>query len=243
MGTWAARVILPGDLRLRVITVVGVLVILTPLVTPAAGLVWLGVAVTLALMDPNPFPWRRLLHLEAFLAVLLITLPLTIPGQPVFEVWGLSASHEGLTRAVLVAAKVTAAMVFLTVAFAPVAPVRLGQALRALHCPERLVRLLLGVIRYLDLIRGEVARLQDAMRMRCFHPRSNLHTMRSYGNVIGMVLIRALARADRVDEAMRMRGYSGQMPVPVFARAGWSDKMATALCILAAIGLLVWDRG
>lgn len=242
MGAGPARVILPHDLRLRIVTVVGVLLALSSLTHAGPGFAWLALAIALAVMDPNPFPWRRLLHLEAFLLLLLITLPLTIPGEALVSVWGLTVSQEGLARAILVVAKVTAAMLVLTVGFSRVEPTRLGQALRGLRCPEGLVRLFLGVVRYVDLIRAEATRLQEAMRMRSFAPRSTLHTWRSYGNLIGMVLLRALARADRVEEAMRLRSYAGRFPIPASVPITRRDWVSGLLCLAVAVGLLLWDR-
>lgn len=233
--------ILPVDLRLRLVTVVVALVILSPLAHPGPGFAWLGLTLTLTLTDAGPFPWRRLLHLEAFLVLLLITLPLTIPGEPLFRIGSFGASREGISRALLVASKVTGAMLLLTTAFSRVEPARLGQALRGLRCSDRLVRLLLGVIRYLGLIRAESARLQDAMRMRAFVPRTGLHTWRSYGNLIGMTLLRAMDRADRVEEAMRMRGSRGLVPVSPLPPAERRDWLTGGLFLAAAFGLLIWD--
>lgn len=233
--------ILPLDLRLRLVTVVGALFILSPLAHLGPGFAWLGLTLALTLTHPEPFPWRRLVHLEAFLVLLLITLPLTIPGEALFQVGSFGASREGMLRALLVAAKVTAAMLLLTTAFSRVEPVRLGQALRGLGCPEALVRLLLSVIRYLGLMRAEAARLQDAMRMRAFVPRTRLHTWRSYGNLIGMTLLRAMARADRVEEAMRMRGSRGLVPVSPLPPAARRDWLAGGLFLAAVCGLLIWD--
>ncbi|MDV7145764.1 energy-coupling factor transporter transmembrane component T [Tropicimonas sp. TH_r6] len=233
--------ILPEDLRLRLVVAAGVVIILSPMSQLWPSLAYLGLILGLALSSGTALPWRRLLHLEAFLILLLITLPLTVPGTPMLRLWGLTASWEGGERAAVVALKVTASMLLLTISFAHEEPVRLGQALRDLRVPETLVRILLGVLRYLALIRSEFARLQDAMRLRSFRPRSNWHTWRSYGNLIGMLLLRATARADRVEEAMRMRGFDGRLPTTPMPAVQPRDWPLAGLAAVLALGLLIWD--
>jgi cobalt/nickel transport system permease protein len=51
------------------------------------------------------------------------------------------------------------------------------------------------------------------MRARCFRPGVNLHSYRSYAQLMGMLLVRSLDRAERVGEAMLCRGYAGKLPV------------------------------
>jgi cobalt/nickel transport system permease protein len=48
------------------------------------------------------------------------------------------------------------------------------------------------------------------MRIRAFRPRTNLHTYRSYAYLVGMLFVRAAARAERVHQAMRCRGFQGR---------------------------------
>ena len=63
------------------------------------------------------------------------------------------------------------------------------------------------------------------MRARGFRPRTSRHTWRSYGNLMGMLLVRALERAQRVEEAMLCRGYNGAFPyrpLPAPARRDWT---------------------
>ncbi|MDJ0933289.1 cobalt ECF transporter T component CbiQ [Breoghania sp.] len=147
---------------------------------------------------------RCLLHVEGFV-LLLITLPFVVEGRPVLTYGPLAASAEGIARAALVACKVSVAALILMLFLGAVEVNRLGAALQSLRVPETIVRLLVMMVRYLSLIREEAHRLREFMRARAFHPRSNRHTWRSYGYLIGMLLVRALERADRVEEAMRCR--------------------------------------
>lgn len=231
----------PGDLRLRLPAGLAVLLLLAPLQGLAPAATGLCLVLLLLALARQPLPWHRLWHLEAFLILLLLTLPFTVPGQPLLRLGPVTASAEGLLRALTLVAKVSASVLLVFALFADTAPESLGAALRALRLPEPLVRIFLGLTRYLALIRAEMARLQEAMRARSFRPRSTLHTWRSYGFLIGMMLIRALDRADRVEEAMRLRGYQGRMPAAALARLRPADALA-ALALTLPFGLLlVWD--
>lgn len=232
----------PHDLRLRLIATFGVLVIFTSInrVLPAAT----GVVAVLALyaVYRQSIPWRRLLHLEGFLVLLLLTLPFTLPGTPLLQIGPLTASNEGLWRAVVLACKVTASVLLISFFFATTDPLNLGTALRSLYIPEQLIRLLVTVVRHLSLIQEEFLRLHDSMRARGFAPRSNRHTWRSYGYMFGMLLVRTMNRAERVEEAMRLRGYTGHFPRTNLQAASLSEWGAVAGFLGSAIFLLLWDK-
>lgn len=203
----------PGDLRLRLVAALAVIVCIASLHTLAIAMIMAALSALLfALGQPDRRLWRRLLHVEGFLLLLFISLPFTIDGAPLFHLGPLTASIDGLARAALVAAKVSASVLVLTTMLGDVEPSRLGSALHSLHVPERLSRLFVMTVRYTALLREEARRLNDAMRARGFRPRSNRHTWRSYGNLMGMLLVRALDRAERIDEAMLCRGYAGHFP-------------------------------
>jgi cobalt/nickel transport system permease protein len=119
---------------------------------------------------------------------------------------------------------------------------RLGAALHSLRVPEPIVRLFVLTVRYLAVIGGEARRLQEAMRARAFRPGSNRHTWRSYGNLVGMLLVRALDRAQRVEEAMLCRGFSGRFPWQEPPRFAWSEKGFMALAVTVAVLITVADR-
>lgn len=232
----------PMDLRLRIIASLLALSLLTPVAGPApAAVAALGVML-FYLVFRQQLPWKRLLHLESFLVLLFLTLPFTLPGEPLLQIGSLVASEEGAWRAVTLALKVTASVLLISLLLGTSEPMHLGVALRGLHVPEALVRLFVNATRNVSLVRAELARLHDAMRVRSFHPRSNRHTWRSYGYLFGMMFVRAMGRAERVEEAMRLRGYSGKFPRTDLPKPVMLDWLAAGLIVLGAGLLLVWDR-
>jgi cobalt/nickel transport system permease protein len=87
--------------------------------------------------------------------------------------------------------------------------VTLGHTLHHLHVPEKLTHLMLFTVRYLDVLNREYLRLRAAMKARGFRPRFNRHTYRSFGYLVGMLLVRSLDRAERIAAAMKCRGFQG----------------------------------
>ena len=232
----------PRDLRLRLLSALVALLFLTPVQGFAAAFAAVCAVVALYALSRTALPWRRLLHLEGFLLLLFATLPFTEPGTALFSLGPLAASIEGLCHAVVLACKVTAGVLLLSLLFARVEPLRLAAALRGLYLPEALVRIFVTVTRHLAMMRDELSRLRDAMRMRAFRPGSNRHTWRSYGYLIGMLVVRAMERAERVEEAMRLRGYQGRFPQTVLARPASVDWVAAVVLVAGAAMLLLWDR-
>ncbi|SHG24705.1 cobalt/nickel transport system permease protein [Kaistia soli DSM 19436] len=231
---------LPGDPRLRLVAALLIVASISQLKSlPVAGIALVLVLATVLISRPKRGVWLRLLHVEGFMLLLFATLPFTVEGPPLLTIGPFTASAAGLWRAILIAMKVSASVLTLTVLLGDIEPTRLGATLRDLHVPERLNRLIVMTVRYIDLIRDEARRLHESMRARGFAPRSNRHTWRSYGNLVGMLLVRSLDRAARVEEAMLCRGYSGRFPyrgLPIPTRLDWIRfTLISSLGILAVM--------
>jgi len=190
--------------------------------------------------------WRdmlhRLAHVEGFMIVLLILLPLTMEGRALVSLGPLSLSDTGLMRALAIVLKVNAAVIATMALLATLEPVRLGRGLASLGVPARLVHLLLFLVRYQSLFREEAARLMEAMRARGFAPRLDLRTWRAYGNFTGMLLVRSMERAERVEESMRCRGFSGKFPLRATRPLESSDFAFLAVLTIALAALVLLDR-
>jgi cobalt/nickel transport system permease protein len=153
---------------------------------------------------------KRLLPLNALMLLLAIILPLSMPGKPVAMIGPLSFSQEGLILVAKIAIKGNAIVMAVLVLIGTMEVNTLGHALSHLRVPAGLSHLFLFTVRYLDVLHREYLRLRWAMKVRCFHPRMDRHTYHSYGNLLGMLLVRGYDRSERVLAAMKCRGFQGR---------------------------------
>lgn len=200
------------DPRLRVVTAF-VLALLTALsrstVAPALAL-GVGLGLVWAARLPSAMVARRLLAVNLFMLFLWLVLPFTWGGPADFAVGPLGWSSDGLGRALLITLKANgiACLFWGLVATIPVG--MLGHTLIRLGIPAKLAHLLLFTYRYLHVLYEEYQRLRQAALVRGFKPRLSRHALRTYAWLVGMLLVRAFNRSQRVYEAMLCRGFKGR---------------------------------
>lgn len=161
-----------------------------------------GLAITILLVLLAKLPPRllysRLLAVNSFLALIWALLPVT--G------WNPASLYWALNVTITANALVLTVTAFLTTTDL----ITLGYALHWLRVPDKLTHLLLFTVRYLDILHDTYQQLRRAMRVRGFRPGTNSHTYRSMAYLLGMLLVRSFARAQRIEAAMKCRGYRGQ---------------------------------
>jgi cobalt/nickel transport system permease protein len=194
----------------------------------------------LAALPPRPTA-KKVLTMDGFIVALLVLLPFTTPGAPIAEVGPFAASADGLNLAVAIALKANAIVLMLLALVGTMEPPTLGHALRRLAVPASLVHLLLFAVRYIAVLNDEAARLRTAMRARGFEPRTNRHTLETYGYLVGMLLVRAAERAERVLDAMKCRGFDGRFLSLVDFRFTRADVLAAAIATLLLALLLTLE--
>ncbi len=151
--------------------------------------------------------FRQFLEFNLFLLFLFLLLPFSYPGTPVFQVYGFAWSYEGMLRGLQILLKANSIMLAFNALLYALDPLHLGMALERLGMPTKLASMFFLTIRYLDVIRREYQQLVNAMKLRAFRPSFSRHTFRSYGYLVGMVLIKSLDRSERILEAMKCRGF------------------------------------
>ena len=125
----------------------------------------------------------------------------------------------------------------------------IGYALERLRFPSKLVFLFLFTYRYLHVIADEWHKLHGAARLRGFAPKTNMHTYRTFGNMLGMVFVHSFDRSVRVYEAMILRGSSGRFQYVTAFRATSRDavfavaEFACMVCLVAFDLYLEFPRG
>jgi cobalt/nickel transport system permease protein len=213
-----------------ILALAAVAVVSTP---PGAGVALLG-ALLLAWLARLPLRWYlgNLAALAGFLALVVLPLPLLVPGG-----WG-----AGLTVAALLAGKAVAAFTVVLVLLASGPLDATLKAARSLRAPGLLVQLALLTYRYLFVLTDELDRLRVALRVRGFRNRANRHSYRVVGAVAGTLLVRGHERAERVAQAMRCRGFDGTFRALAEFRTTARDVLAFLVLAGAAAGAVALDR-
>ncbi|NLE23075.1 MAG: cobalt ECF transporter T component CbiQ [Actinobacteria bacterium] len=98
-------------------------------------------------------------------------------------------------------------------------------ALEKLRVPEPLVTQLLLLYRYVFVLGDETRRMAQARRLRSFGRRGR--DWRVYGQMLGHLLLRTFARAQRIYLAMKARGFDGSVRVARPLHFGPGDLVFT----------------
>ncbi|MDP3430774.1 MAG: cobalt ECF transporter T component CbiQ [Desulfomicrobium sp.] len=208
----------------------------------AAGAALLLALVILALSAPPMKQLcKRVALVNVFIVFLWLTVPLTMPGAPVLTLGPLTASREGVELVWLATLKSNAILLtFLALVTSMDSPT-MGHALNRLGAPSKLVFLFLFTYRYLHVIADDWQRLLTAARLRGFALRTGMHTYRTIGNLLAMVLVNSFDRSGRVYQAMLLRGFQGRFASVVRFKARRQDALFAALWLMATAGLVLMD--
>lgn len=207
--------------------------------TLAVALGTAAVAAQLARMQLR-VAFQRLTPVNLFALILVLVLPFSTGPSPLFTIGPVGYSREGLRLALVIALKANAIVLWIMVLLGALDTVTLGHALQHLGVPGKLSHLLLFTVRYLGVLHDEYSRLRTAMKLRGFRPGVNAHTYRTYGYLVGMLLVRSVDRSERIVAAMKCRGFRGRFYLfhhfAFTARDAWF--VAAAFLVLVSLGLL-----
>lgn len=212
--------------------------------TLSATITALVASLLLALLARLPSRWflERLAAMALFLALFTLPLPWLLTDQGTVWTFGpLRLSRHGVEIALLLFAKAIALVTLLLTAQATAPLETTLKAAHALRVPGLLIHLGLLTYRYVFVLADELRRLRIALRVRGYRNRARRHSYRTAGHIAGTLLVRGYERAERVEQAMRCRGFDGQFrSLTTFAtRAG--DVLAFVLITASAAALALWD--
>lgn len=185
---------------------------------------------------------KRIIIVNGFILVLWLFVPFSLKGSPVFAFGPLVASREGLLTSALITVKSNTIILTLIALVATSSIFSLGRALDRLFVPAKLVLLIFFTYRYVHVIYLEYSRLVQAIKIRGFRPKNNLHTYKTYAYLVGMVLVKSHDRAERVRAAMVCRGFRGKFYDLSEFSLGRTDIVVAFLMLsaLSFIALVEW---
>ena len=237
---------LPPQVKLVAVLAYALVVVATPVHADWAPWAYAGYLVAVlaaaAVAGVRPGRLARSLVVETPFVVFALLLPFVTRG-PRVEVAGLSLSESGLQTGGALLAKATLSVLAATVLAATTEPRALLRGLERLRLPSALVQILGFMIRYVDVVSGELDRMRVARESRAFDGRRR-GALRVVGAAAGALFIRSYERGERVHLAMLSRGYTGRLPVgPVAAvpPRDWATGLTLPLAAAAvlATGMLL----
>jgi cobalt/nickel transport system permease protein len=152
-------------------------------------------------------------------------------GGPIVEVAGIALSQDGLWAAWNIVVKgtlgVTASVILVSTTEIP----HLLRGLGELRVPAVMVAIAGFMVRYLDVVGGELARMRTAMAARGYEP-TGIAQAKILATAGGALFIRSYERGERVHQAMLARGFTGTMPVirtEAVTSAAWTMGLSVPL--------------
>ncbi|HET8961423.1 cobalt ECF transporter T component CbiQ [Nocardioides sp.] len=201
----------PAHLKLVGLVLFMLAVVATPSDRYAVFAGWAAVLLTIVGFSrvPPAYLGRRMV-VEVPFVVFALLLPFVATG-PRAELLGLNVSEPGLVAAAGLLMKGTLGVLAALTLAATTEPDDLLRGLQRLRVPDPLVQIMGFMIRYLDVVTGEMGRMLTAMRSRGYDPRSPRHWP-VLARSLGALFIRSYERGERVHLAMLSRGYTGTLP-------------------------------
>ena len=198
-----------------------------------------GLAVSLSLILISGLPLSHVAGFMKwpvlFLLPLLIFLPFTAGGEPLFSIYFLAPSIQGIFLGLLLLIRGLGAAL-LALILVGTAPFNVTiNALHSLGLPDPLTQIFLFSYRYIFLLNEELQTMSRSLDSRGFVKKSDLRTARILALSVGMLLIRSYERSEEVFNAMLSRGYRGTVPAGRGQDIKGSDLFKSLLVVGAAL--------
>ena len=179
----------------------------------------------------------RRMVVEVPFVVFAVLLPFVASG-PRVQVGPLAVSAPGLAAAGALLAKGTLGVLASLTLAATTEPREVLAGLERLRLPQQLVQIFGFMMRYLEVVTGELKRMRIARESRGFRPRS-LGSWPALASTVGALFIRSYERGERIHLAMLSRGYTGRLPVTRTLTASPAQWRVAATLPAAALLTLV----
>ena len=201
----------PAHLKILALLAFMVVVVATPRDWYAAFALYALVIVAVITLSgvPPTYVLKRTV-VEVPFVVFAVLLPFVAAG-PQTEVLGVSVSQHGLEAGIALLVKGTLGVLASLTLAATTEPQELLLGLERLRLPQQLVQIMSFMVRYLDVVTGEMQRMKVARESRGFTARNPRHWP-VLARSAGALFIRSYERGERVHLAMLSRGYTGRMP-------------------------------
>ncbi|MDY6796642.1 MAG: cobalt ECF transporter T component CbiQ [Actinomycetota bacterium] len=187
---------------------------------------------------PASYLARRMRLPGIFLLAMALVLPFFSGSTVLVQLGPISLKQEGSLLMVMIAVKFFCIIAVAAVLFASTPMTKLIGAMRSLGLPSLLGDMLLFTYRYIYQLAADIQRARTAARLRGTRIRS-FRSIRTTAYIVGSLIARSHEQAERVFQAMTLRGYGRQDVTYAKTKPQAVDLLACATCIALAATLVL----
>jgi cobalt/nickel transport system permease protein len=202
----------------------------------AFGLYGLTLLGLMAIARVPPGLLTRRLVIEVPFVVFAVLLPFVARG-PTVELLGIDLAVEGLWAAWNILAKATLGLMTTLVLTATTSMPGLLAGMDRLHVPRAFTGIAGFMVRYADVVAGDMRRMRIARISRAHDPRW-LWQAKAVASSAGALFIRSYERGERVHAAMLARGYDGSLPRNTRTKQATGGQWLAGLALPAAAAVV-----
>ncbi|MFH1901544.1 MAG: cobalt ECF transporter T component CbiQ [Candidatus Omnitrophota bacterium] len=229
------------DARAKIISFSFLIICLALLPNLSSSFLGFILAIILVILSKIPFVFvlRQLRWVILFILFFFVIMPLTVPGEEMARLNFVAISRQGLRLSSLIALRAISICMVVLVMIGTMKFHKTLKALEKLKLPNKLIQMVMFTYRYIFVLLGELGRMSTAARARLFKKKTDIHTLKITGNLIGMLFIRGFERTQAVYNAMASRGYKGKLKIQDEFRLSKIDLLKAFLIITVAVTLTI----
>lgn len=141
------------------------------------------------------------LKLNIFILFVWLTLPWKV------ESLGIVQSPAGVFLALQITLKMNAILLFVSAMLTNMTDIDLACAVKRYPLPDKLIKLFILTIRYIAIFSETKQQLETAMKARGFRKGMNKRTFTMLSQLVALLLIKAMHKAETTEMALKARGF------------------------------------
>jgi cobalt/nickel transport system permease protein len=179
---------------------------------------------------PLSFLLTRLRYPGLFILAVIVLILFASTGNTVLaQVGPLSITQDGVETVALIATRFFCIITVSLILFGTAPFLTSIQAMRSLRLPDVMVDMSLLSYRYLEEFGKTRHTMQNAMQVRGFKgDRCSRDTLQVLSGLVGSLLIRSYDRSERVNQAMRLRGYGQSQLSHIYDQEDFAPDISEA---------------
>lgn len=159
-------------------------------------------------------------------------------GDALFHIGFLNITYMGFINSILITTRALCILTLVSILFATTSYVDIVKGMGELGLPVILTDMFLFTYRYIFEVGSNLEKMQRAMGLRGFKGKK-IKDIGKISSLVGAVFVRSYGQADRIYNAMILRGYGENQVMKKVSLESKQDKILLGIFIFFALGIML----